>query len=341
MGDFGGHKNYYGTTTKDLAMVWAANNNITNIDIHFLGGRPGGPGKRPARFFGLYRAATSEGTYPQYVQWVAGDFNHDGFTDIADAWADNGNIMIDVHENNGGGPFTLRHYPTQGGWVEGAFVAGDFNNDGWDDIAYFWNDNGLINIDVHVNNKTPANPGFTAQRWATGQGGWINGAWILAGQFDGVGGADIAYAWPYSPDLYNTWAVVDVHPSGGSQQYGNFSGPDRWSTGYLLIGQDICNDYDICDFTRFQFAAGDMDGDGLTDITAAFQPRVPGPQMISLGSLRSTGSGFTPEYYSPTVQGQYPDNVTFLSGDFDGDGRGDIADPWENAGNIMIDAHTH
>jgi hypothetical protein len=319
-----------GSHAKDLALIWNDGGNI-QIDIH--GSNAVYPGTRTFSLYSGEGASGTQGLYPQSVQWVVGDFNHDGVDDIADLYDSNGQIQIDVHERDEYDfGFTLKHYNSnQGGWVTGVFVAGDFDNDGWDDIALVWDDNGGIDIDVHVNTHAES---FSLQRWSTGQGGWIGSNSVLAGNFDGKSGTDIAYVFPATQDYL---ANIDVHLSLGSMAAGGFSGPDRWlSTTPFNDGlQD-----------QGQWMSGDMNGDGLSDITTTVQDyectdiQCYGP-FIDLNGVQSTGTGFTPSYYYATFQGSYPKTVTFLAADYDGDGLADVADAYENPSNLInIDVHS-
>ena len=145
---------------------------------------------------------------------MSGDFNGDGYSDIA-YFGKCSNDNLDcwrVHLNNKNGSFTTTSY---GGdmWFEGHDpinrpMSGDFNGDGYSDIAYFGkcsNDN-LDCWRVHLNNK---NGSFTT----TSYGGdmWFEGEGHrnapMAGDFNGDGYSDIAYFGKCSNDNLDCWRV--------------------------------------------------------------------------------------------------------------------------------------
>ena len=141
-------------------------------------------------------------------EWMPGDFNGDGFMDLAVAFNDNGYASIDVHLGNGSSFYTFQRWATQqGGWPgDVRWLAGDFNGDGVADLSMGFNDSDENSIDVHPSNRT-AIPTF--QRWASLQGGWMSdGRWVAA-DFDGDGHTDIAIAFD---DGDHT--SIDVHKMG-------------------------------------------------------------------------------------------------------------------------------
>ena len=91
----------------------------------------------------------------------------------------------------------------QGGfWDTQKWLVGDFNADGKDDLVNVFNDGGLASIDTHLSNGES----FDSQRWATGQGGFVDTQKWLVGDFN-AGGKD---------DLVNVFndgglASIDTH----------------------------------------------------------------------------------------------------------------------------------
>ena len=76
-----------------------------------------------------------------------------------------------------------------------------------------------------------------------------------------------------------------------------------------------------------KWVAGDFDGDGLTDIASA---TASGTSTV-FSIFRSTGTAFVPIYQGPP-DGGWGDSVKMVAGDFDGDGKCDIAAVWNNGG---------
>jgi hypothetical protein len=219
------------------------------------------------------------GLWADRSQAVKGDFNGDGLTDLAYVYADtNGDINIDVYVDNGSQFIQQRWSTDHGGWIDQMrFVAGDFNGDGRTDIASFFNDgNGDINIDVFRSTGTAF---VGPERWANAQGGIVDPADLLAGDFDGDGYADIAYVFSLTGQI-----DIDVHRSTGSQANGGFQ-VRRWVTGqggWIDItthdpGGSIFSGLDgargMCtNCERFgQWIVGDFNGDRRADLALAYK----------------------------------------------------------------------
>lgn len=128
--------------------------------------------------------------YPAPLYAVAiGDFNNDGFADVAVSSAEPGSgtpkFVVYLYTNNGHGALTLSTtipLPVTAGFT--AFTAGDFNHDRLIDLAYV--SNGQLHI-LFGNGKN----GFTA---GPVTGTTNAGEPLMLGDFDGDGNADLAYA---------------------------------------------------------------------------------------------------------------------------------------------------
>jgi hypothetical protein len=100
--------------------------------------------------------ASQQGGYWDSQNWIAGDFDGDGHTDIANVFNDSGLpptglVDIDVHIA-GAGAFTYSRWSTQqGNFVAGqVFAAGDFNGDKVTDVAQVSPDNGYADLSVNT-----------------------------------------------------------------------------------------------------------------------------------------------------------------------------------------------
>ena len=259
--------------------------------------------------FSMQRWTTRQGGFWDTQQWLAGDFNGDGKDDVAKAFNDGGLGSVDAHISNGSS-FSMQRWATrQGGfWDAQQWLAGDFNGDGKDDVAKAFNDGGLGSVDVHVSNGSS----FSMQRWATGQGSFWDAQQWLVGDFNGDGKDDLVKA-------FNDGglASIDVHISNGS----GFS-MQRWATGQGGF------------WDTQQWLVGDFNGDGKDDIAKAFNDG----GLASIDVHISNGSGFSMQRWA-TRQGGFWDAQQWLSGNFNGDGKDDMAKAFNDGGLASIDTH--
>ena len=151
---------------------------------------------------------------------------------------------------------------------------------------------------------------FTLQRWATQQGDLIDGMLWFVGDFSGDGRHDLATLWN---DAGMT--SMDVHASTGTA----FTN-QRWAT----------RQGDVID--GMLWFVGDFNGDGKDDLAVRWNDA----GMISMDVHVSTGTAFTKQRWA-TRQGNLIDGMLWFVGDFNGDGKDDLADRWNDAGKITID----
>ncbi|WP_271765166.1 reprolysin-like metallopeptidase [Aquimarina algiphila] len=157
-------------------------------------------------------------------------------------------------------------------------------------------------------------PGLLEMKsWAHRQGGfWDNQIW-LTGDFNGDGKDDFAKVFDD-----NGLASMDVHVSNGSSfsiyrwatQQGGIYGNEKWVT-------------------------GDFNGDGKDDIAKAF----PDNNYLAYFDVHiSNGSSFSLEHWGAKQGGMYG-NETWLSGDFNGDGKDDFAKVFQDGNRASFDVH--
>ncbi len=302
---------FNGDGKADLAKAMNDGNGGTNIDVHISNGN---------NAFSIQRWSTNQGGFWDTQQWLAGDFNGDGKTDLAKTMNDgNGGTNIDVHISNGNNAFNLQRWATnQGGfWDTQQWLAGDFNGDGKADLAKAMNNgNGGTNIDVHISNGDNA---FNLQRWATNQGGfWDTQQW-LAGDFDGDGKADLAKAMNDG----NGGTNIDVHISNGNNTFSL----QRWAT----------NQGGFWDTQ--QWLAGDFDGDGKADLAKAMNNGI-NLTNIDIHLSKSNNTFHIGRW--ATGQGGFWDTQQWSTGDFNGNGKTDLAKAMNNgSGSTNIDVHLY
>lgn len=299
-----------------------------------------------ARLFGQKGLIASDGTFFSLLvpleTFVRGDFNGDGWPDIAHVFPEGGNTSIDVYTNNGSLTGVVPNpYPTlapskhwaiqQWPWLpRGKVLAGDFDGDGRDDIAFAFPDDSSgsdrISIDVHHSSPT-ASPsgdgtdGFEGQaRWTPigGAGAWVGSPEFVAGDFTGDRRADIAYI--FLDDRADPDAVsIDVYESsatGGLSGGPSFLGQVRWSD---MQGAWIDN---------HQFSAADFNGDGRLDIGYGWRSentRAFDVYRFSPTARNGTSPGFLGQARWLDLINQRDEGGFFMPGDFVSDGAADAA----------------
>ena len=240
---------------------------------------------------------------------VAGDFNGDGRLDLAVAETDNDGVSVLL--GNGDGTFQpLSQTQNPVGAGPGAIVGGDFTGNGRTDLAVTDAESDEISILLNNGDGT-----FEPQvEYAVG----VDPDAIAAGDFNGDGRIDLA--------------VVNsgVYPNG----YGTVS---------VLLGNGDGTfqpqvTYAVGTFPSSIFA-GDFNGDGHLDLAVACQGNeylggtVPGGISVLLGNGDGT-------FALPVEYAAGTDPVSIVAGDFNGDGRTDLAvaetDPQSGAGEVGV-----
>ncbi len=191
----------------------------------------------------------------------------------------------------------------EGGWGDDVkWFAGDFNGDGRTDIGAAWNNGGSNTLTV----RQMTGSGISAAHWAINAGGWSPTAVWLPGDFNGDGRTDVAGVWNDGGQV-----SIAVYLSDGAK----FLNPTQWSLRDGGWGDTV------------KWFAGDFNGDGRTDIGAAWNNK----GATTLTVRQATGSRFTPAHWSVNA-GNWSDSSAFVAGDFNGDGRTDVARLWNDLG---------
>jgi len=314
---------FNGDGIPDLALPDFGSNNVTVL----LGSGSGA-------FSPASNSPFAVGTGPQFV--AIGDFNGDGFQDLAVANETSNNVTILL--GNGAGGFTASPgSPFGTGAQPHCVVVGDFNGDGIEDIATA--NYGSNNLTVMLGNGSG---GFTATAgnpFAAGAAPYA----IVAGDFNGDGMQDLAAANLSDND-------VTVLLGNGAGSFTAASG-SPFAVGQnpeaLVVGdfnRDGIEDLATADFSSNDvtvligngsgafdagtffptgtnansIAVGDYNGDGIQDLAVANF----GANNVTV--LLGNGSGgFAATAASPFAVG--PNPVFIATADFNRDGVEDIA----------------
>ncbi|HSY40673.1 MAG TPA: VCBS repeat-containing protein, partial [Polyangia bacterium] len=248
--------------------------------------------------------------------WTKGDGNGDGLSDIVLTGVDWGNVPVAENQANGVfyGDAPALDTPAFTSWaaqVGSQAVGGDFNGDGRSEVALVGGP-GWQSIPVAL--KTTSGSYQVVNGWSSDLvnfGAWAanQGVTAVAGDFDGDGRTDIAIIGGAT-----TWASVPVAFSNGDGTFRVANQPLATFPGYASQ-------------PGAKPVTGDFDGDGRDDIALVGGT---GSNLIPVALSNGDGS-FTVKLETVTVgdtnfalYAAQP-GVQVVSGDFDGDGKGDIA----------------
>lgn len=244
---------------------------------------------------------------------LPGDFNGDGKEDIIRARSGStgwGNFWRVSLSNQLG--FTTQD------WLTGSYMpidnfadghekalTGDFNGDGKSDIAHARTAWGAWRVSLSTGS------GFTTQDWSTSPYVAIDNLsdqneMIVTGDFNGDGKTDIAHA-------RSGWTKWRVSLSTGS----GFETQEWTAPAGRMVIHNLLDRHE-------EVLIGDFNGDGKTDIANARS------QWGSWQVLLSTGSGWTAQDWAIgngwwAIDNRADNNEEIIVGDFNGDGKTDIA----------------
>ena len=278
-----------------------------------------------------------------YYRALAGDFDGDGKTDVALVYPNGSTLTIYVARSDGSGHFTLGAPQTFGGEAAwGAFnpLVGDFNGDGKDDLAFTTvcntvalNAGSCTNGDnnaVHIATSGGVS-GFTlSPRDDLGPSGWSS-FYAFAGDFNGDGKTDLLF-----DSTCQKNSVIDSTCTAGDTNYSYTALSDGLGAFTLSALHNYGSGWS--DYPVSASLAGDVNGDGRTDMVWTSGYQASGPTYLNLVTAGLSNASGTPQLgatqnFSNTWAG------SLSLADLNRDGRADLV--WNNASNGDSDVDTY
>lgn len=244
-------------------------------------------------------STTPVGTHPSSV--AVGDFNGDGYPDLAVANRDGNNLTVLLGQP-GGGFKPVAHGPFAAGNSPSSLAVGDFNGDGQLDLAIANELDNTVTVLLGdgTGNFTPA----TASPFAVG----LHPTSLAVGDFNSDGNLDLA--------------VTNLNGNNVTVLLGNGTGwfkPDP--SGPFAVGT-----------APVSITVGDFNGDSIPDFAISNAGSNNVTVLLGDGAGGFKGASGSP-YANPTG-GQ--EAYSLAVGDFNGDGRLDLAIANFSSGNVTM-----
>ncbi|MEV0176681.1 FG-GAP-like repeat-containing protein [Streptomyces sp. NPDC050803] len=245
---------------------------------------------------------------------VRTDYNRDGRSDLV-TWYDyaDGRDASFRFLTGTGGAFQapVSSWATvAGNWTasNAKLLNGDFNGDGRADLAAAY---GYADGTVGLWTWISTGDGVYAtpfRSWQSGVGDWtFSRSTFVAGDFDGDGRDDIAAWYDYSAGHDRLWTFK-------STKAGGFDAP----TSSLTIAEGSWT------ASNAKLVTGDYNGDGRDDLAAFYNYDSGLARTFTFLATAAGGFNSGVKGWEAPTWGN-PDNTTVHSGDFNGDGRDDLA----------------
>ncbi len=302
----------------DLASIWD-DRSATSIAVFPSDG---------AHFSAPFHASKRNGGWSAGAKWAAADFTGDGSTDALAAWDDAGSTTLTVRQSTGRG-FAAVHWATRvGTWADTTvWLPGDFDGDGHMDVAAVWKQLGQTSIDVYLSDGAR----FRApMQWVRRIGRWDDETKWTSGDFNGDGKSDLASIWNNGGrNALTVWQSMDSRFAPV-----NWAGtPGRSQNKYEASLERAPWTADAGGWSATTvWLAGDYNGDGHLDLAAVWHDG----DATSIAVYPSSGSNFTGWTQWSQRDGGWIDKAKWASGDFNGDGKTDIAAIWNHGGSNTL-----
>ncbi|MGC9501505.1 FG-GAP-like repeat-containing protein [Streptomyces sp. WG7] len=250
-------------------------------------------------------------------QWAAGtvvrhDHDGDGRSDLG-AWYDYGDGHDEIHafparaDGGFGSPVHGWEVPAGSYWAENMKrFTGDFNGDGIGDVAAFYGySSGEVRLITWLGQGNGHFDG-PLHSWRATEGWTFSRMTVNSGDFNGDGRDDVSVWYDYSDGSDKLHTFLAKADGGFNSPFSSFSRTEGWSA------------------RNMKFATGDYDGDGRDDLAALYGYSTGEVKFITFPTTPDGGFDQTAVHgWSST--GWNFDAASVHSGDFDGDGRDDLA----------------
>ncbi|MEV7419037.1 FG-GAP-like repeat-containing protein [Streptomyces sp. NPDC089919] len=249
--------------------------------------------------------------YNEHMKRVTGDYNGDGIGDVAAiyGYAD-GSVGLFTWTGKGDGTFNAAAKSwsaAPGNWTFSRMTpySGDFNGDGRDDLAV-WYDFADLHDTVFVF-TTSAKGAFNPPRNAwTAVNSWEQArAKTVSGDFNGDGRDDLLAFYGYADGSEKMWTFT-------ATAAGTFVPTASWSS--ATWG----------DWARTSLFAGDFNGDGRDDVGTWYDYADEHDAVIVFPSAANGSFSSSYEAWTSPAGNWYRPNVKLVTGDYNGDGRDDL-----------------
>jgi hypothetical protein len=183
------------------------------------------------------------------------------------------------------------------------YYAGDVNGDGNSDVIQPWNNNGTLAILAHNNAGTNSALICNQTMWGAGSGN----LGFVGADVNGDGRTDLVQAWRNGNSM-----ALTVFTSNGTSFTRTWDG--TMPSGYQ----------------NMKLLPVDYDGDGKTDIAHIWNNN----GSVGIIIYRSNGSAYS--LSASTTLNSGASNIGFIPADYDGDGRTDILQFWNNNNSLGV-----
>jgi FG-GAP-like repeat len=245
---------------------------------------------------------------------LRGDFNGDGKTDLAFPFQTQRGLTVRLLLSNGDGTWT-RPPEAQVKWGEAVqkhpTLPGDFDGDGKTDLAFPFQGNEGLTVRLLLSNGDGAwrQPPEARLKW----GDKVLKYPTLAGDFNGDGKTDLAF--PFQSDHGLTVRLLLSNGDGSWRQ------PPEARIG---LGEAL---------QQYPTLVGDFDGDGKTDLAFLY----PSAGGLAIRLLLSNGDGTWRQPPETRLKwGEEAQKYPTLVGDFNGDGKTDLAFPIQGTRGLSV-----